>query len=127
MAFYTSKNAIIGAIFDIHASHLQPNFGLLSITRNLNKWYNMIKTHLNNICSQIFEFTLTDIFLNAFSAKTSIQNRHLKTTFNQKKEARYKNNFEKMRKRALRSQLSGTFCKMGHPRVLYGSNLPYID
>ena len=78
----------------------------------------MIKTHLNNICSRILSFTLTDIFLNAFSAKTSIQNRHLKTTSNQKKEARFRNNFEKVRKRAPKSQLSGTSCKMGHPNVL---------
>ena len=48
--------AYIVAFFDIHVSHLQPIFELLSVTRDLNKWYNMIKTHLYNICSQIFEF-----------------------------------------------------------------------
>ena len=50
------KIAHITAFFDIHISHLGPIFLLLSVKMNLNKWYNMIKTHLNNICSQIFEF-----------------------------------------------------------------------
>ena len=51
-----SKIGHIMAFFDIHISHLKPIFWLLSIISNLNKWYNMIKTHLSNICSQIFEF-----------------------------------------------------------------------
>ena len=64
---------------------------------------------------KFLSFTLTDIFLNAFSAKTSIENQHPKTTSNQKKEARSKNNFEKARKRAPWSKVSGTFCKLGRP------------
>ena len=60
-----------------------------------------------------------DIFLNAFSAKTSIESRRLKTTSNQKKEARSKNNFEKANKRAPASKVSGTFCKLGRPSVTF--------
>ena len=66
---------------------------------------------------KFLSFTLTDIFLNAFSAKTSIENQHPKTTSNQKKEARSKNNFEKARKRAPKSKLSGTFYKLGRPNI----------
>ena len=51
-----SKIAYFMAFFVIHVTHQEPSFGLLSVTRDLNKWYNMIKTHLNNIFSQIFEF-----------------------------------------------------------------------
>ena len=68
---------------------------------------------------KFFDFTLTDIFLNAFSAKTSIENQHPKTTSNQKKEARSENNFEKARKRTPGSKVSGTFCKLGRPNVFH--------
>ena len=66
---------------------------------------------------KFLSFTLTDIFLNTFSAKTSIKNQHPKTTSNQKKKARSKNTFEKVRKRAPKSKLLGTFCKLGRPNV----------
>ena len=66
---------------------------------------------------KFLSFTLTDIFLNAFSAKTSIENQHPKTTSNQRKEARSKNNFEKARKWAPESKVSINFCNLGRPNI----------
>ena len=52
--------------FDINVLDLQPIVGLLGVTGDLNECYKVIKTHLSNIRSQIFEFSKIDIFCQCF-------------------------------------------------------------